>query len=162
RHVQDLSATVGGRAVKVEQPGKDEWVVRGTRGRPVVVTFLAYCRELTVDTSHVTADHAHLLPATVALYDAHSRRLPHDVKVLGPDPAHLQNEEKIQTRFLPLVAHEFFHTWNVKRILPAAFQPYDLQKESYTDLLWLFEGFTSYYEIPILYRAKVCDDEAFG
>src|SRR5450830_416883 len=49
-------------------------------------------------------------------------------------------------KFLGLCSHEYFHTWNVKRIKPAAFAPYDLQNETYTPLLWLFEGFTSYYD----------------
>src|SRR5688572_21347058 len=84
RHVQDLSATAGGRPASTEQPGKDEWVVRGTRDKAVEVTFLAYCRELTVDTSHVTADHAHILPATVVLYDALSRGMPHQVTMRLP------------------------------------------------------------------------------
>ena len=277
RHVQDLKATVAGKPVQVDQPGKDEWLIGGADGKALEVTFDVYCRELTVDTSHVTSDHAHLFPATMLLYDTHSRRLPHKVAlklprgwktwtglqhsprsdqldvaddfdhlidcpiecgppedyhvghfmvrgkthrhvvwrppsrvdwehversmarvcsevakvwgelpykhytflthvaaeyggglehrnstVLGADPAHFQNAEKIETHYLPLVAHEFFHTWNVKRILPAAFQPYDLQTEVYTDLLWLFEGFTSYYELPTLYRAKVVGDEAFA
>lgn len=277
RHVQDLSAKAGGKYLPVEQPTKDSWVLKGANGRAVEVTFDVYCRELTVDTSHVTADHAHLFPATLMLYDEASRGLPHALRlvqprgwrawsgletgrldgtmevadsfdhlidcplecgppasyhvgkfqvrgvthrhvvwqppmgvdwgrieramaavcreaikvfgaipyrhytflthvaseyggglehrnstVLGADPAHLQNSEKIQTRYLPLVAHEFVHTWNVKRILPAAFQPYDLQTEVYTDLLWLFEGFTSYYELPILYRAKVCGEDEFA
>lgn len=276
RHVQDLKATVAGKAVDVKQTTKDEWVI-ATGGKAVEVVFDVYARDLTVDTSHVTSDHAHLFPATMVLYDEHSRGLPHQARIkaprgwrtwsgletkalngtldlatdydhlidcpievgppedyhvgrfevrgkrhrhvvwrpptgvnwtriegdmrklcaetvkiwgeipyahytfithvaadgggglehrtstiLGADPAHLQNDEKIQTRYLPLVAHEFFHTWNVKRILPAAFQPYPLQTETYTDLLWLFEGFTSYYELPVLYRAKVIGDEAFA
>jgi predicted metalloprotease with PDZ domain len=277
RHVQDLSAKAGGRYLAIEQPTKDAWVLKGAKGRAIEVTFDVYCRELTVDTSHVTADHAHLFMATMVLYDEASRPLPHQVRlqlprgwrawsgletsrldgtlevagsfddlidhpiecgppadyhvatfrvrgvrhrhvvwrppvgvdfakversmaaicqqaakvfgglpyrhytflthvaadhggglehrnstVLGADPAHLQNEEKVQTRYLPLVTHEFFHTWNVKRILPAAFQPYDLQTEVYTDLLWLFEGFTSYYELPLMHRAKVCGQEEFA
>ena len=277
RHVQDLSARVAGRPAKVRQPTKDAWTVEGSHERPVELSFAVYCRELTVDTSHVTADHAHLFPATMVMYDAASRHRPHRVRlqkprgwshwtgletdaldgtlevaadydhlidcpiecgppgsyhvaafqaagrthrhvvfnppgnvdwrriqrdmakvcaqtvkvwgeapyrhytflthvaaeyggglehrnstVLGADPAHLQNDEKVQTRFLPLVAHEFFHTWNVKRILPAAFQPYDLQQEVYTDLLWLFEGFTSYYEIPILARAGVVREDPWS
>ncbi|HLF16576.1 MAG TPA: hypothetical protein VI796_03990 [Candidatus Thermoplasmatota archaeon] len=277
RHVQDLEAKAGGRKAEVRHPSKDAWVVGGTARKPVEVAYSVYSRELTVDTSHVTADHAHLFPATLVMYDEASRPLPHKATVtmprgwtlwspletgrldgtlavaegydnlidspiecgpprdyavrrfraagrthrhvvwnppadadwrrldrdmaaivretvkvwgeapyphytflthvaeghggglehrggtvLGADPLHLVSDEKIQARFLPLVAHEFFHTWNVKRILPAAFQPYDLQAESYTDLLWLFEGFTSYYELPILHRAKVVDGEAWG
>ena len=275
RHVQDLKAKVAGRAVAVTQPTKDSWVV-ATNGKAVELTYDVYGRELTVDTSHVTADHAHLFPATLVLYDAHSRPLPHKLTlrkprgwshwsgletrrldgtlavaddydhlidcpvecgpaadyqvrrftvrgkthrhvvwrapagvdwtridremaaickaaiavwgeapyehytflstvaeqhggglehrnstVLGVDPSHLLSEEKLQTRFYPLVAHEFVHTWNVKRILPAAFQPYPLQEETYTDLLWFFEGFTSYYELPILWRSKVVDEASW-
>jgi predicted metalloprotease with PDZ domain len=54
--------------------------------------------------------------------------------------------------FLELSSHEYFHTWNVKRIKPERFLPYELKAESYTDLLWVFEGFTSYYDDLILMR----------
>ena len=47
---------------------------------------------------------------------------------------------------LGLISHEYFHSWNVKRVKPAAFTPYDTSTENYTRLLWLFEGFTSYYD----------------
>ena len=49
-------------------------------------------------------------------------------------------------QFLGLCSHEYFHSWNVKRIMPAAFQPYRLERENHTRLLWFFEGFTSYYD----------------
>ena len=64
--------------------------------------------------------------------------------------------------FLGLCSHEYFHTWNVKRIKPAAFAPYDLQVENYTPLLWLFEGFTSYYDDLMLVRSGVIDQESYG
>jgi predicted metalloprotease with PDZ domain len=54
--------------------------------------------------------------------------------------------------FLGLASHEYFHTWNVKRIKPAVFTPYDLDRESYTTLLWAFEGVTSYYDDLALVR----------
>ena len=57
--------------------------------------------------------------------------------------------------FLGLCSHEYFHTWNVKRIKPAAFAPYDLARENYTRLLWAFEGFTSYYDDLALVRSGV-------
>ncbi|MEF8754047.1 MAG: PDZ domain-containing protein [Accumulibacter sp.] len=53
---------------------------------------------------------------------------------------------------LGLCSHEYFHTWNVKRIKPAAFVPYNLDAENYTTLLWAFEGFTSYYDDLTLLR----------
>jgi predicted metalloprotease with PDZ domain len=63
--------------------------------------------------------------------------------------------------YLGLCSHEYFHTWNVKRIKPAAFAPYDLQTENYTPLLWLFEGFTSYYDDLFLVRSGLIDHDAY-
>ncbi len=63
--------------------------------------------------------------------------------------------------FLGLASHEYFHTWNVKRIKPARFDPYDLNQETYTRLLWIFEGFTSYYDDLMLHRAGVIDTGAY-
>ncbi|MDS4013902.1 MAG: PDZ domain-containing protein [Candidatus Accumulibacter sp.] len=57
--------------------------------------------------------------------------------------------------FLGLCSHEYFHTWNVKRIKPAAFCPYRLEAETYTTLLWAFEGFTSYYDDLTLLRCRL-------
>ena len=59
--------------------------------------------------------------------------------------------------FLGLVSHEYFHSWNVKRIKPDAFTPYDLARENYTTLLWVFEGFTSYYDDMMLLRSERID-----
>ncbi|MDR2788392.1 MAG: PDZ domain-containing protein [Candidatus Accumulibacter sp.] len=58
-------------------------------------------------------------------------------------------------RFLGLCSHEYFHTWNVKRIKPADFMPYDLDRENYTTQLWAFEGITSYYDDLALLRSGV-------
>ena len=63
--------------------------------------------------------------------------------------------------FLGLCSHEYFHTWNVKRIKPAVFAPYALERETYTPLLWLFEGFTSYYDDLILLRSGVIDEATY-
>jgi predicted metalloprotease with PDZ domain len=63
--------------------------------------------------------------------------------------------------FLGLCSHEYFHTWNIKRIKPAAFAPYDLQVENYSPLLWLFEGFTSYYDDLMLVRSGLIDEAAY-
>jgi predicted metalloprotease with PDZ domain len=58
-------------------------------------------------------------------------------------------------RFLGLASHEYFHAWNVKRIKPSAFVPYDLAREAYTRQLWAFEGITSYYDDLSLSRSGV-------
>jgi predicted metalloprotease with PDZ domain len=55
--------------------------------------------------------------------------------------------------FLNLVAHEYFHLWNVKRIRPIELGPFDYEHENYTTLLWVMEGFTSYYDELVLRRA---------
>jgi predicted metalloprotease with PDZ domain len=55
--------------------------------------------------------------------------------------------------FLNLVAHEYYHLWNVKRLRPAALGPFDYDNENYTTSLWLAEGFTSYYENKLMYRS---------
>jgi predicted metalloprotease with PDZ domain len=63
--------------------------------------------------------------------------------------------------FLGLASHEYFHTWNVKRIKPAAFVPYDLTRENHTRLLWAFEGFTSYYDDLLLARAGLLTEAQY-
>ncbi|MDO5653360.1 MAG: peptidase M61, partial [Brachymonas sp.] len=58
---------------------------------------------------------------------------------------------------LGLISHEYFHAWNVKRLKPASFLPYDYARENYTELLWFFEGLTSYYDDLLLLRAGCID-----
>ena len=63
--------------------------------------------------------------------------------------------------FLGLCSHEYFHTWNIKRIKPEVFLPYDLSTETYTRQLWAFEGITSYYDELALVRSKVISVESY-
>ena len=65
------------------------------------------------------------------------------------------------TTLLGLISHEYFHTWNVKRLRPAEFATYDYARENYTGLLWFFEGFTSYYDDLLLRRAGLIDDATY-
>ncbi len=65
------------------------------------------------------------------------------------------------TTLLGLISHEYFHTWNVKRLRPAEFKQYDYARENYTQLLWFFEGFTSYYDDLLLRRAGLIDDATY-
>ena len=60
-----------------------------------------------------------------------------------------------------LISHEYFHTWNVKRLRPAEFADYDYTRENYTELLWFFEGFTSYYDDLFLARAGLLDSAGY-
>ena len=64
-------------------------------------------------------------------------------------------------QFLELCSHEYFHTWNVKRIQPKVYQQADLSEPVYTNQLWWFEGITSYYDGLILQRAGLIDNETY-
>lgn len=64
-------------------------------------------------------------------------------------------------RFMQLVAHEFFHLWNVKRIRPKALEVFDYDSENYTPSLWFCEGTTSYYDLLIPLRAGIYDAKSF-
>lgn len=83
---------------------------------------------------------------------ASRKTLPHK----GCDPS----GEDYRT-LLGLFSHEYFHAWNVKRIKPATFVPYDLTREAYTRDLWVYEGITSYYDDLALIRAGVIDRGAY-
>tara|TARA_R110001606_G_scaffold8020_2_gene35200 strand:+ start:255 stop:2045 length:1791 start_codon:yes stop_codon:yes gene_type:complete len=63
--------------------------------------------------------------------------------------------------YLGLCSHEYFHTWNIKRIKPAAFTPFDLRQEVHTELLWAFEGITSYYDDLALARTGLIKPESY-
>ncbi len=63
--------------------------------------------------------------------------------------------------FLGLIAHEYFHLWNVKRVRPIQLGPFDYDKEVYTDMLWIAEGITSYYDDKTLHRIGLYDDEEY-
>ena len=65
------------------------------------------------------------------------------------------------TTLLGLISHEYFHTWNVKRLRPAEFARYDYDRENHTELLWFFEGFTSYYDDLFLRRAGLINDACY-
>jgi predicted metalloprotease with PDZ domain len=58
---------------------------------------------------------------------------------------------------LGLIAHEYFHAWNVKRLKPREFATLDYARENYTGLLWFFEGFTSYYDDLMVLRSGLID-----
>jgi predicted metalloprotease with PDZ domain len=62
---------------------------------------------------------------------------------------------------LGLISHEYFHAWNVKRLRPAEFAQHDYDRENYTELLWFFEGFTSYYDDLLVRRAGLIDSATY-
>ncbi len=85
--------------------------------------------------------------------------LPRQVRSTLAPTTHKQPEG--YTTLLGLISHEYFHTWNVKRLRPAELARYDYTQENYTELLWFFEGFTSYYDDLLLRRAQRIDNAAY-
>lgn len=84
--------------------------------------------------------------------------------VCGRDNLPARGDESVSDEyrtFLGLVSHEYFHLWNVKRMKPAAFTPYDLSAEVHTGLLWVFEGVTSYYDDLALVRSGIITPESY-
>ena len=71
------------------------------------------------------------------------------------------DKEKSYKDFLSLVAHEYFHLWNVKRLRPIALGPFDYDNENYTTNLWIAEGFTAYYDNLIVQRTGNFTDIEF-
>lgn len=67
------------------------------------------------------------------------------------------DDEKTYKRFLSLLSHELFHTWNVKAFRPEGLVPYNYQRENYTTLLWVAEGITNYYDTLTLARTGLIE-----
>ncbi|MFD2161924.1 M61 family metallopeptidase [Paradesertivirga mongoliensis] len=80
--------------------------------------------------------------------------------VLGAIRLGYTNEDSYKS-FLGLVAHEYFHLWNVKRLRPQALGPFDYSNENYTTNLWVAEGFTAYYDNLMLRRTNIYSPEKY-
>ena len=81
-----------------------------------------------------------------------------DLPRIGENPEVVDHNYR---RFLSLCCHEYFHNWNVKRIKPARFLSMRLNKETHTELLWFFEGITSYYDELLMVRSGVIDTKTY-
>lgn len=84
-----------------------------------------------------------------------------DLPQLRPVSQTSEQQPSGYTTLLGLISHEYFHAWNVKQLRPSSFLHYDYRQENYTDLLWFFEGFTSYYDDLLLRRAGLLDDVSY-
>lgn len=78
-----------------------------------------------------------------------------------PLPAFADGDGELGPFVLPLIAHEYLHRWNVKRIRPAELWPYDYRVEQFTPLLWVSEGITDYYAKLALARSGLWDADRF-
>ena len=124
------------------------------------------------DEERLANDISAIVEASAGVFESASRSLPTDrylfllhsgpglgggteyynSTVVHTDPRSFWDDERWDG-FLGLMAHEFFHTWNVKRFRPASIDRYDYQNVNYTELLWVAEGLTSYYDQLLPVRA---------
>jgi predicted metalloprotease with PDZ domain len=84
--------------------------------------------------------------------------------VSNRDSLPIRGEDGVSPEYrtlLGLISHEYFHLWNVKRMKPAVFTPYDLSVETNTELLWVFEGITSYYDDLALVRSGLIPETEY-
>lgn len=148
--------------------------------------FAVYGADADLDLKRICTDLKPVCEAQISLFEPDTRRAPFDRYVFmlhATDNGYGGLEHRNSTAllcnandlpqqgvdkapkgyegFLGLCSHEYFHAWNVKRMKPAAFTPYDLGRENYTRLLWIFEGFTSYYDDLMLIRAGRMDEAAY-
>ncbi|MGC8508908.1 MAG: M61 family metallopeptidase [Thiomonas sp.] len=139
-----------------------------------------------VDTKRLTRDLQRICSAQIALFEPRSKRAPFAQYLFLVAPTadgyggleHADSTALMCSRrslphprmaeadsdyrdFLGLCSHEYFHAWNVKRIKPQAFTPYDLERENPTGLLWLFEGFTAYYDDLMVLRAGLMTPQQY-
>jgi predicted metalloprotease with PDZ domain len=104
-----------------------------------------------------------LLDAPVSGYGGLEHRWSSSL-VCARDNLPIRDDEEVSDgyrTFLGLASHEYFHLWNVKRMKPAVFTPYDLSTETHTGLLWVFEGITSYYDDLALVRSGLISVESY-
>jgi len=132
------------------------------------------------DEERLAHDIGAIVEATVKVFESANRPIPTDrylfllnsgpglgggteyynSTVVHTDPRAFWDDERWKG-FLGLMAHEFFHTWNVKRFRPAAIDRYDYQNVNYTELLWVAEGLTSYYDEILPVRAGLVSVEDY-
>lgn len=153
-------------------------------GNPAIISFqaagiehrVAFQGEANWKADRIKADFARIIESQAKLFDHHPCSsyvfIVHHVAAGGgglehshstslqTSPTTYDNESSYQN-FLGLVSHEYFHLWNVKRLRPFALGPFNYDQENYTTLLWLAEGFTSYYDDLFLYRSGLIKRDRF-
>ena len=87
--------------------------------------------------------------------------LEHDNSTVLMTSRWAQKQRSKNIDWLGLVSHEFFHTWNVRRLRPKVLKQYDYNQEQYTQELWIAEGLTSYYDDLFVIRAGLCTPKEY-
>jgi len=137
---------------------------------------IAMYGDVKIDEDKVTADFKKVCETAMTIVGEHPCKdytfLIHNIAQGGGGLEHLNSttcqtsrscysDEKKYQSFMSLIAHEYFHLWNVKRIRPKALGPFDYENENYTHLLWFSEGCTSFYQNYILRRANMMNPEDY-
>lgn len=137
---------------------------------------IAMYGDVKMDEAKVTADFKKVCETAMTVVGEHPCKdytfLIHNLTQGGGGLEHLNSttcqasrssysDEKKYQGFMSLIAHEYFHLWNVKRIRPKALGPFDYENENYTHLLWFSEGCTSFYQNYILRRANMMTPEEY-
>jgi predicted metalloprotease with PDZ domain len=81
--------------------------------------------------------------------------LEHKNSFLGMSSRYATRTHRSYLSWLGLIAHEYFHNWNIKRLRPVELGPFDYENENYVKMLWVGEGFTDYYADILLKRAAL-------
>ncbi|MBC8054372.1 MAG: M61 family metallopeptidase [Sphingobacteriaceae bacterium] len=128
------------------------------------------------DKPRLAADMTKIIEAETSIFDENPNKryvfIVHNTLAGGGGLEHLNstvlgairqgyNTEDSYKSFLGLVAHEYFHLWNVKRLRPQALGPFDYSNENYTTNLWIAEGFTAYYDNLMLRRTDIYSPEKY-
>jgi len=131
----------------------------------------------TYDVNRLKVDMAKVIEQETAIYgenpNKHYTFIVHNFASGGGGLEHLNStvlgaahdqysSETGYVNFLKLVAHEYHHLWNVKRLRPVALGPFDYDNENYTTNLWIAEGFTAYYENKVMLRAGFTPADQFA
>jgi len=87
--------------------------------------------------------------------------LEHKNSFLGMGSRFLTRTDRAYKGWLGLIAHEYFHNWNVKRLRPVELGPFDYENENYVKTLWVAEGFTDYYADVLPKRAGIASTDEF-
>jgi len=91
----------------------------------------------------------------------HRGGLEHDHSTVMMTSRWQMRDREDYVKWLSLVAHEYFHAWNVRRMRPVSLASYDYHREQYSSSLWLAEGITSYYDNLLLSRARLVDAQEY-
>ena len=185
KHVVTALKPIGTAGNEFEIQNLDELIDSPIQcGNPLVVAFeaggvkhrVAFQGPGNVNPEKIKTDFAKIVEAEKAVFQHHpckeytfivhnmlngSGGLEHsNSTTLQTSPTTYDNESSY-TGFLGLVAHEYFHLWNVKRLRPKPLGPFDYENENYTSMLWIAEGFTAYYDDFFLFRAGLTKKEKF-